>query len=178
MAVFKSPELFPPTSQDEWRTYNLFRYGPIVLFFKRQVLQDSIQFLQNQDYVIHEFNCQDYTSEADFFNDILFRLKIIDEIYKGIKPVQFWDLLSAAEVPDESGLILAFTRFDVFHRAFPEVAQELLEIVAGYHYKWLWFGRRFAAFVQTDDPMIKLEPVGAHPACWNSKEWLIKDRTP
>ncbi len=173
MAVFKKSTL-----RGEWQTYQLFRYGPVSLFYKPPVLQEAIHLLQEQNYIIHQFDCRDYDSEAALFNAILLRLNIIEKDYEGIKTVAFWDLLIEAKVPDESGLILVFTHFDVLHRNFPDCAQELLEIIAGYHYKWLWFGQRFKAFVQTDDPRIEFTPLGAHLPYWNDKEWLIKGRTP
>jgi len=173
MAIFQESTL-----RDEWQTYQLFRYGPVSLFFKPHILDEAVQFLKKQSYIIHEFNCQDYSSEADVYNDILLRLGIIQTDYNEISSTPFWDLLTEAKVPDESGLILVFMHFDVLHRNLPKCAQDLLEIIAGYSYNWLWFGRRFKAFVQTDDPSIIIKPLGAHEAYWNPKEWLIKNRTP
>ena len=37
-------------------------------------------------------------------------------------------------------------------------------------------GHRMVCLLQTDDPRLKLPPVGATPVVWNGKEWLEKNR--
>jgi hypothetical protein len=40
----------------------------------------------------------------------------------------------------------------------------------------LLFGRRLLTLAQCDDPRAAFDPVGAHPALWNPREWLDKNR--
>jgi hypothetical protein len=40
------------------------------------------------------------------------------------------------------------------------------------------FGRRLMCLVQSDDPHIRFEPVGATPVAWNDAEWLNSKRRP
>lgn len=164
--------------KDDWKTYQLFRYGPVSLFYKSEVLQEAIEHLSERAYILPEFDCRDCESEAALFNAILLRLEIIKQEYVGIRGIQFWDLLGEIKVPDESGVVLVLRHFDVFHRAFSSAAQGLLESVADYHYRKIWFGLRFKAFVQTDDPTLEIGFLKALTARWNDKEQFKKNRMP
>jgi len=40
----------------------------------------------------------------------------------------------------------------------------------------LLLGQRLLALVQSDDPRIRFERIGAVPVNWNPREWLDSDR--
>jgi hypothetical protein len=80
-------------------------------------------------------------------------------------------------VPDESGMLLVFRRFDVFAKAQPSLAQTILDSIESTSRRFLLTGRRFMALVQSDDAWIRFERVGAMPVTWNPREWLDADRT-
>ncbi len=86
------------------------------------------------------------------------------------------DCISVIEVPAEGGLVLVLRRFDVFASCQRETAQGVLDVLADNARRFLLFGRRLLVLVQSDDPRISLEPVGATVVGWNPKEWLNEDR--
>lgn len=172
MANFKASTL-----QNERTVFQLLQNGPINLYYKTAILDDTIQYLEFQKYVVHEFDCRNYQAADAVLWDVGLRLGFpYGDIYKpGLDG--FSDFLSDVRVPDESGLFLAFRHFHSYYREFSTYAHQVLDIFASNYLQNLLFGYRFSVLIQTDDPLIQIEPVGAFPANWNSKESLIKSRS-
>lgn len=86
---------------------------------------------------------------------------------------------AAGPVRDPSaGLVVVFTGYDRFAGRCPPAAQIVLDIMADQARSAALFGRRMMCLVQSDDPNIRLEPVGAMPVMWNDAEWLDAKRRP
>ena len=86
------------------------------------------------------------------------------------------DCLSDLEIPEDSGWVLVLRRYDHFSERNPEVAWTVLDIVQRNSHIFLLFGRRLLALIQSNDPQIHFQPIGAFPVWWNWKEWLTADR--
>ena len=175
MAIFDETKLDDP---NEWRTFQLFRYGPINLFHKMNLLENVIDYLNHQKYIVHEFDCKDYKTDNAILWDIGLRLNF--PYSEGWNPGLdgFNDFLRDVEVPQQTGFVFALKYFDSFHKNFPFYGQHFLEIIAEHYHQNLLFGRRFTALIQLDDGLMQFSPVGAFTPQWNEKEWLIKSRTP
>ena len=171
MAVFNKSDF-----RHDWQIWQLLRYGPITLFHQLQILEETVRYLREQGYVVHEFDCVDYEDEQLILNDIASRLGGLQDY--DIKPNLdgFNDYLRDIEVSAESGLVIVLKNFDTFFGKFTYCAQSILDIIAHHYHQNLLFGLRFMALVQTDDPLIQIKPVGAFKVCWNDKEWLVKNR--
>ncbi len=165
------------TLRDDWQIWQLLRYGPVTLFHKLQILEETVQYLKQHGYTVHEFDCQDYKDEQTILNDFSSRLGVLQDYDLNPNVDGFNDYLSDVEVPNESGLVIVFKHFDTFHSKFPYCAHRILDIIAHNYHQNLLFGLRFIALVQTDDPLIQIKPVGEFKAWWNDKEWLVKSRT-
>ncbi len=76
----------------------------------------------------------------------------------------------------DGGLVLCFLRYDLLNAAKPEFAQGVLDIIESNSRDHLLLGRRLLALVQSDDPRIRFEPLGARAAHWNRREWFDKNR--
>ncbi|MFE4862905.1 barstar family protein [Streptomyces sp. NPDC056670] len=74
------------------------------------------------------------------------------------------------DAPEGAGLVLSFTNYDRFSTACPRAAQVVLEIIADRARQAAVLHRRLICLVQSDDPQIRFEPVGAMPVLWNSDE--------
>ncbi len=72
--------------------------------------------------------------------------------------------------------MVAFTGYDRFTRCCPRAAQIVLDIMADRARSALLFGNQVMCLVQTDDPGLRFEPVGAMPVMWNDAEWLDAKR--
>ncbi len=74
--------------------------------------------------------------------------------------------------PDSTGLVLVFTGYDGFADASPLSAHAVLDIIANHSRAAALFGGRLICLVQSGDPRITFDPVGATPVMWNDAEWL------
>ncbi|WP_262387300.1 hypothetical protein [Streptomyces sp. TRM49041] len=68
------------------------------------------------------------------------------------------------------------TDYDHFATACPRAAQVVLDIIADQARQAAVLCRRLICLVQSNDPKIRFEPVGAVPVMWNSDEWSDASR--
>lgn len=164
---------------ENWRTE--FRieqiFYPVVLFEELEVLDDALSYLRDRSYVAHEIDCRKLQTPEAIMNDVLRQMGILnaDYTYENIKDIQFWDLLRGAEVPEDSGLILAFKYFSDFHSTYPEDAQAVLNSIAREHLHQMRRGRRFWVCAHCKDRTLKLEPVLTLQAAWNRQAWSAEE---
>jgi hypothetical protein len=155
----------------DWR---LLERGAIALYHKAAVLSPDVAWFRQQQYKVHEFDASRWLSPQDFHSDAQ-RVLGFPEFYA--KNLAAWvDFLGELQVPDESGVVLLFRRYDAFARAQPQLAQTILDSIETTSRRFLLTGRRLLALVQSDDPRIRFERVGAMPVTWNPREWLDSDR--
>lgn len=155
--------------EDAWRLdFELMRESPVTLYRSREVLAEHVAWLRRHGYLVHEIDCTGWSSEEDFHDAI--STKLAFPAYYGRNLDAFNDCLCGVEVPEEAGMALAFLSFDVFHKFSPERAGHVLDIVARWSRFFLLTGRRLMALVQTDDPGLRVKPVGARPVVLNGEE--------
>lgn len=155
----------------DWR---ILQNGAISLYFQRHALADDIAWLREHGYEIHEFDCSQWTSESEFHADVSRDLGFPSWYGRNLNA--FNDSLSDLVVPDNGGVALVLVRYDLFVQRLPNVAWHVLDIVDVNSRRFLLFGRRLIALVQSDDPSISFDPVGARPVMWNRREWLDRQR--
>jgi hypothetical protein len=155
----------------DWR---LLERGAIALYHKSAVLSQDVAWFRQQQYQIYELDATQWTTPADF-HAAAQRVLGFPQTYA--KNLAAWlDFLGELAVPDESGALLVFRRFDAFTRPQPEFAHTLLDSIESTSRRFLLTGRRLLALVQSDDPRIRYDRVGAMPVTWNPREWLDSDR--
>ena len=72
---------------------------------------------------------------------------------------------------------VSYTHLDVYKRQVdPGTAQIVLDILARQARGALLIGHRLICLVQSNDPQLSFEPVGAMPVAWNDAEWLNSKR--
>lgn len=89
-----------------------------------------------------------------------------------------YDCLCDLDIRLDAGLALVLDRFDSFARQHRGVAQAILDTAQAASRHYLLFGHRFLVLVQSNDPPLEFEPLGAVPANWNHREWSKKSREP
>lgn len=172
MAFFKRKEKAPAEQQRlDWR---LLERGAIALYYRSSVLSADLGWLRQQNYLIHELNASAWDSAAAFHADAQRVLGFPSHYSRNL--ASWIDCLAELEVPDESGTALVFRRYDAFAKAQPQLAQTVLDSIESTSRRLLLTGRRLLALVQSDDPRIRFERVGAMPVTWNPREWLDSDR--
>src|SRR5215208_2096952 len=172
MAFFKRKEKAPAEVQRlDWK---LLERGAVALYHKSSVLSQDLGWFRQQGYTIHELDAGPWKEPAEFHADAQ-RLLSFPSYYS--KNLASWiECLADLAVPDESGMVLVFRRYDAFARTQPQLAQTILDSIESTSRRFLLTGRRLLALIHSDDPRIRFERVGAMPVTWNPREWLDSDR--
>lgn len=170
MAVFRDEDIYVYERFD----YELLQNGAINLYYSAQVLAEAIEGLKNHQYLIDEFDCSLWGDEEIFHNIIAEKLGFPGYYGKNLDALN--DCFRDLEIPEESGRAFVFHRYDLFASKLPKTAWHILDIIEDNSRFRLLFGRRLIALVQSDDPRIIFENLGARSAGWNRKEWLNSSR--
>lgn len=172
MAFFKRKEKAPDEVQRlDWK---LLERGAVALYHKSAALSQDLGWFRAHGYVIHELDATAWSEPVHFHTAAQRTLAFPD--YYGKNLASWIDCIAEVPVPDESGMVLVFRRYDAFFHAQPQLAQTILDSVETTSRRFLLTGRRLLALVQSDDPRIRFERVGAMPVTWNPREWLDSDR--
>lgn len=156
--------------------YRLLQNGAVTLYCRRAYLEEDMAWLVAHGYRIHRWDTSKWHSEAGMHSAIASELGFPD--YYGNNLDGLYDCLSDLDIPPDAGLALVLDRFDSFARRSHEVAQAILDIAQDASRRYLLFGHRFLVLVQSDDPHIEFEPLGAVPANWNHRECSKESRDP
>jgi hypothetical protein len=155
---------------------SILRISPVCLFHKENVLKDMVRWLEQHDYIIHEFDATRWSSEDDLHGHLKKELAFPEYYGRNLDALD--ECLGEMAFHSKGGAALVFWRYDAFQRTQSVLAQTLLDIVAGASYRHLANGRKLLALVQSDDPSIHFDPVGKRPVIWNMKEYFVKSRSP
>ncbi len=174
MAFFKrKPKVAIDEQPLDWR---LLERGAIALYYRTSVLSGDVAWFRQQGYVVRELDAGGWTTSDAFHADVQRALAFPD--YYGRNLASWIECLSEVEVPDAGGLVMVLRRYDAFAKAQPQLAQTILDSIESTSRRFLLTGRRLLALVQSDDPRIRFERVGALPVTWNPREWSDADRGP
>lgn len=172
MVFFKRKEKAP--TEPERLDWRLLERGAIALYYKSSILSADLGWLRQAKYVVHEMNGAGWDTPAAFHTDAQRSLGFPDYYAKNL--ASWVDCLAELPVPDEGGTALVFRRYDAFAKAQPQLAQTILDSIESTSRRFLLTGRRLIALVQSDDPRIRFERVGALPVTWNPREWVDSER--
>jgi hypothetical protein len=172
MAFFKRKEKAP--AEVERLDWKLLERGAVALYHKSSILSADLGWFRQQGYAIHELDALNWKSPADFHADVQRVLSFPQHYAKNL--ASWVDCLPELQVPDEGGMLLVMRRYDVFAKAQPSLAQTILDSIESTSRRFLLTGRRLIALVQSDDPRLRFERVGALPVTWNPREWTDADR--
>ena len=169
MAIFRSePEDF---QRLDW---TLLQNGAVTLYFRPQVLAEDVAWLKEHDYRVDTFECSDWIGESDMHEALSCGLEFPGYYGRNLDALN--DCMGDIEIPEESGRVLVFKRYDSFAANNPDVAWSVLDIMELNSRHLLLFGRRLIILIQSDDPGISFDPVGGRSVGWNRREWLNKSR--
>ena len=154
--------------------YSLLQGGGIHLYYSDGVLQEDLGWLRAEKYVIHEFDCMTWKTEEGFHADVAKVLKFPS--YYGKNLDAFNDCMGDLEVPSEGGVVLLFRAVDSVDFRQGKFFWTVLDILIRVSRGNLFFGRRLIVILQSRNPKIEFEPIGAVPVTWNSREWLNSKR--
>jgi RNAse (barnase) inhibitor barstar len=155
----------------DWR---LLQNGAVALYHRTSVLRQDAEWLRQEGYRLYELDAGDWNTAVAFYRDAKRVLGVPPQY--GDNLAILIDALSELDVPADGGVALQFRRYDACARAQRPLAQTVLDLIESTSRRFLLTGRRVLGLVQSDDPRLKFERVGAVPVVWNPREWLDSAR--
>lgn len=177
MAAFTIEE-----ANDERADWTILKDGGVALYWRREILDDDVKWLESSGYRIVSFEAAEWLSEDVMHSSLKVELSF---------PVYYGNNLNALDecmwddlvVPDAGGLVLVLNHYDRFvkadlgsganDRSTAEIVLDIFARASRYH---MLSGRRLLILVQSDDPKVQFGVLGGMAASWNWREWSNKDR--
>jgi hypothetical protein len=164
--------------------YRLLANTPVTLFWRRRLLDETTAWLTEHGYHVTTVDAAAWSTEGDMHRAVAaalgfpdyygHNLDALNDCMRDVVDQQYgW-------TRDTTGLAIAFTSYDTFATRCPRPAQIVLDILADHSRSAALIGRRLMCLVQSNDPNISFEPIGAMPVGWNDAEWpnANRGRTP
>lgn len=162
--------------------YRLMANTFVTLFWRASVFDEAVQWLAGHGYTIVHLDARRWATKADMHRDVASALDFpdyyghnLDALNDCLRDVVAYRYGTTREA---TGLLIAFNGYHAFAEADRRCAAEVLDIIAGQARSAALIGHRMLCLVQSDDPQIAFEPVGAMPVLWNHREWLDARRRP
>ncbi|HEX6049890.1 MAG TPA: barstar family protein [Gemmatimonadaceae bacterium] len=171
----QTPAAFGDRAEDRERLdWQLFQNGGVVLYHKHQVLAEDAAWLVRAGYELRELDAYGWANVAAFHEDVK-RVFAFPAHYTN-NLASLVDALAELEIPIGGAVVVQMRRYDRFVKVDAHLAWAVLDALETTSRRLLLTGRRLLSLVQSDDPRIKFERVGAMPVNWNPREWLDSDR--
>jgi len=170
-----TPAAFGDLATDRERLdWQLFQNGGVVLYHKQLVLAEHVAWLVREGYQLRELDAYGWSDARAFHEDVK-RVFAFPSHYAN-NLASLVDALAEIEIPVGGAVAVQMRRYDRFAKAESHLAWSVLDALETTSRRLLLTGRRLLTLVQSDDPRIKFERVGAMPVNWNPREWLEADR--
>ncbi|MFD9793718.1 barstar family protein [Streptomyces sp. NPDC059070] len=147
----------------------------VTLFWRKRLLVQAAERLEERGFRVVRLDAGQWNTERDLHRAMAAALGFPDHYGHNLDALSdcLGDVACYGGYDDTAqgaGLVLAFTDYDRFAAACPRAAQSVLDIIARRARQATVLGRRLIGLVQSNDPQIQFEPVGAMPVTWNSNE--------
>ena len=169
----------PGDDQSDDLAFELLSESPVTMFWRSELFADATARLEADGYQVVTLSAADWTvgamhtalAEAFAFPDYYGRnLDALDECLSDVVNQEYgWD-------PGASGLVIALSGYEGFVELDRRTANVVLDLIAGHSRRAAVLGRRLLCLVQSGDPNLVLEPVGASIPRWNRAEWVDSKR--
>lgn len=170
-----TPAAFGDLATDRERLdWLLFQNGGVVLYHKPQVLTEHVAWLVREGYQLRELDAYAWTDAKAFHADVKRAFAFPSHYSSNLASLV--DGLAELEIAPGGAIAVQMRRYDRFAKIEPHLAWSVLDALETTSRRLLLTGRRLLTLVQSDDPRIKFERVGAMPVNWNPREWLDVDR--
>jgi hypothetical protein len=170
-----TPAAFGDLATDRERLdWLLFQNGGVVLYHKQQIMTEHIAWLMREGYQLRELDAYGWKDARAFHEDVKRVFQFPSHYSSNLASLV--DALAELEIPPGGAIAVQMRRYDRFAKAEPHLAWSVLDALETTSRRLLLTGRRLLTLVQSDDPRIKFERVGAMPVNWNPREWLETDR--
>lgn len=161
---------------DEPATYRRLDWGilqnsSISLYADSERFKQAIHWFRAHRYEIVSLDTEQWHSESDCYAALYKALKCPDDAAQNINALRdYLSYLSSRIEPsltieDDGGLLLALRNIEVVHERLPEFLRYLLDAFEENSRHALLFGLRWITLLQSNDPHLWFDPVGARPIC-------------
>jgi hypothetical protein len=163
------------------------------------LLDSTIHWLVDQDYTVVPVEASGWTTEADLHRDLAAALDFpgyyghnLDALNDCLRDLASFrcghNMKTLGRGPGRltyptagsgaaaSGFVLVLIGYDHFAERFPRDAQIVLNIFAERARTALLIGHRMMCLIQSDNPAICFDPVGAMDVEWTEPEWNSSTR--
>jgi RNAse (barnase) inhibitor barstar len=152
----------------------------VTMFWRSPLLDETIDWLRSHGYHVAEFDAGSWGSDADMYDDVALGLNFPDYFGRNLDALNdcMRDVASGdyGWDADATGLVIVLRAFDAFTAVDRRTAQIMLDIFADQARCAILIGHRIICLVQSDDPRLSFEAVGAMPVMWNDAEQLNSKR--
>jgi Barstar (barnase inhibitor) len=160
--------------------YRLLQGGPVVLFWREELLRSVQADLRGLGYETTELDAGGWSSSDVMHEKIASALDFPDYYGRNLNALN--DCLGDVATyeygaePESAGTVLVISHYDRFAATDLPVATAFTDIFARVARTGLLFGHRMLCLLQVDDPRFSIASVGATPVLWNPEEWLDSRR--
>jgi hypothetical protein len=152
----------------------------VTMFWRSSLLDETVDWLRSHRYDVVEFDAGSWASDADMFDDLAEGLNLPDYFGRNLDALNdcMRDVASCdyGRHSDATGLVIVLRGFDAFTSVDRRTAQVMLDIFADQARSAILIGNRIICLVQSNNPELSFEPVGAMPVMWNDAESLNSKR--
>ena len=153
---------------------DLLKNGPVTLYHRHEVLEETVATLAGLGYLVHRFDARAWGTRAAFAAAVREELDFPGHFGGNLDAFDdcMRDVAAYAYGADRAsaGTAFVFTGYDAFAAVDGRAAQVVLDIMADNARVGLLHGHRMICLVQSDDRDLRFAPVGATPVEWNPAE--------
>jgi hypothetical protein len=158
----------------------LVNSGFVTKFFRDDILDETIEWLDDHGYAIAEVDALDWFLETDIHEDLAVALDFPDHYGRNLDALLdcFRDVADRAYGwdADDAGIILVIRNFDTYFDRDRRTPLLLLDIFTEAAIRGALIGNRMMCLIGSKDPGLDIGPVGAQNVAWNSREWMTSTR--
>jgi RNAse (barnase) inhibitor barstar len=153
----------------------------VTMFWRAALLDETVGWLREHAYRVVEFDAGSWSSAADMYEDVAVALNFPDYLGRNLDALNdcMRDVASGDygwDADTHTGLVIVLRAFDAFTAVDRRTAQHMLDIFADQARCAILIGHRIICLVQSNDPRLAFDPVGAMPVMWNDAESLNSRR--
>jgi len=151
----------------------ILKNGPICKYYKNSILDEDVNWFIDNRFDVYEIDVRNW-NKNNFHKHLKVKLNFPD--YYGENLDAFEDCLEDMFNPRYKGVVLVFRNYYEFYNCNQKSAFTILDIIAQESRVWLLNGQKLIGLIQSNEAHLVLPKLGGVSPCWNSKEWMNKER--
>lgn len=169
----------PAEGLSEDFAFELLSESPVTMYWRSELYADATARLEADGYQVVTLSAADWTvgamhtAFAEEFGFPDYYGRNLDALDESLSDFVNHDYEWSSGV---TGLVIALGGYDGFVDHDRRTAHVVLDIIAANSRRAALVGRRLLCLIQSGDPNLTLEPVGASIPMWNRAEWLNSKR--